>query len=171
MTLKKGILAGCGCAALLAALGALAVVLWVAHVSRDPEGVRVAADGPIDVLQGEEFTLTVRIVNERADKPFKLGDIDVGTDYLDRFVLLGVEPEPRSTMDNRPYDDSRSFTFDTQVPAGQTAEFRFRLRAEKAGIQRGDIDVCEGPQFLTTFAQTVVRTERDGPVPRTPAAP
>jgi hypothetical protein len=35
--------------------------------------------------------------------------------------------------------------------------FKFRLRPAKPGIFKGDIDVCEGSQFLTTLAQTLVK--------------
>ena len=34
------------------------------------------------------------------------------------------------------------------------------LRAEKVGIYRGDVDVCEGTQFITAMAQTVVKEKQ-----------
>jgi len=56
-----------------------------------------------------------------------------------------------------PIDDSRSFTFDVPVSAGTSRSFIFTLRAEKPGIYRGDVDVCEGTQIITEMAQTVVK--------------
>ena len=55
-----------------------------------------------------------------------------------------------------PIDNKRSYTFDRPVKPGETARFVFKLRPVKAGLSRGDIDVCEGMRFLTTQAQTLV---------------
>ena len=43
------------------------------------------------------------------------------------------------------------------IPAGQTNVFIFKLRAVKAGVFSGDVDVCEGQRFLTDTAQTEVK--------------
>jgi hypothetical protein len=43
-----------------------------------------------------------------------------------------------------------------QVPAGETRVFAWKLRGVESGMFRGDVDVCEGMQFLTSMAQTRV---------------
>lgn len=159
MTGKKAVLIGCGSAAGLVLLLVVAFVAWVAHISKDVEGVSVAADVPLDVVVGETFELVVNVRNERERQPLALSDIDIGEEYLVGFAVISTEPTPESSM-HIPLDNSRSFTFGVSIPAGEAKAFTFKLRAEKAGIYRGDVDICEGSRFITTMAQTVVKDKQ-----------
>jgi hypothetical protein len=156
MDWKKGLALGCGGCLLLCLVVAGAVVAFMFYVAEDPKGVDVVATTPVDVTVGEPFELEVRITNLRQGKPFGLTDIDLDEGYLSAFTVLSTTPNYVSTM-HVPLDNTRSFTFDRPVAAGETAVFSFELRAEQVGSFRGDVDVCEGSRFLTKMVQTSVR--------------
>lgn len=136
----------------------LVVILIVGfiHVVQDVQGVAVSANSPLDVAVGETFDLTVEVKNERKTKVLELSDVDINEEYLAGFSVISIDPEFKSTMHN-PIDNSLSYTFGVTIPAGETRTFTFTLRAEKAGIYRGDVDVCEGTRLITAVAQTVVK--------------
>lgn len=159
MSGKKAVLIGCGSAAGIVLLLLLAFVAWVAYISKDVEGVLVGADVPVDVVVGETFELVVNVRNERDRQPLALSDIDIGEDYLAGLVVISIEPTPQSST-HVPLDNSRSFTFGVSIPAGEAKAFTFKLRAEKPGVYRGDVDICEGSRFITTMAQTVVKDKQ-----------
>jgi hypothetical protein len=153
----QAVLLGCGGALLLMALVTGLLVAGLVHISTEPKDVDIHIDGPTDVLAGESFTLSVTITNERKRKAFALTDLDLGTDYLDHFVVVGTDPEPLSTRDNAPFDASRSFTHNLRIPPGESRRFDFVLRADHEGLYRGDLDVCEGMRFITRMLQTSVK--------------
>jgi len=156
MTGKKVFFIGCGALSLVAFVGVLCVVWFVIHVSKGVEGVVVTVNGPPDVVVGQTFDLEVVVKNERPSKALDLTDVDLAEAYLEGFTVASVKPTPKSNM-HVPIDDSRSFTFNLPVAAHTTKSFIFTLRAEKAGMYRGDVDVCEGVQVITSMAQTVVK--------------
>ena len=153
----KGILLGCGVALLLGLLllGALCASC-VYHFMQVPEGIGVVIEVPLDVQVGETFALTVSVTNERAKKDAVISDVDIGTAYLEHFVVVGMQPEPKSTIDNAPCVASRSFSHDVRFSPGETWTFRMELRAEHAGLFQGDLDVYEGLRCLTQLVQTSV---------------
>ncbi len=158
MTGKKACLLGCA-AALLVVIGVVAVIIGLlVYVSQDVEGVAVSVQAPLDVRVGETFDLAVQVTNQRSGKVLKLSDIDVADEYLAGFTVLATEPAYKSSM-HVPIDNSQRFTFATPISAGETQVFVFSLRAEKSGIFRGDIDICEGARFISTMAQTRVTAE------------
>lgn len=153
---KKTIAWGCGITAFVCLAGIAAVVLFFVYASQDVKGVGVSVDGPTDVTVGETFALTVTVTNERPRKVMALSDIDIAEDYLAGFTVSSIEPKPKSSM-HVPIDNSRSFTFGVRIPPRESRDFTFTLRAEKPGIYRGDVDVCEGTRFITGMAQTSVK--------------
>lgn len=156
MSTKKAIALGCGAAALVAVIVVGIIIGWFIYVTQDVKGVSVSIDSPLDVKVGEPFDLTVHVENVRDKRVLTVSDIDISDDYLEGFVVISTEPVSRSSM-HVPIDNSMSYTFDSSVPAGATRSFVFTLRAEQAGIFRGDVDVCEGQRFITVTAQTVVK--------------
>jgi hypothetical protein len=156
MISKKAIGWGCGIVALVCVVGVAAVVLGFAYVVQDVKGVGVSVNGPTDVVVGQTFELTVTVTNERPRKVLALSDVDIAEGYLAGFTVSTIEPRPKSNM-HVPVDNSRSFTFGVQIPPGESRTFSFTLRAEKAGLYRGDVDVCEGARFITGMAQTSVK--------------
>jgi hypothetical protein len=156
MSSKKILAWGCGISALLGLAGVAAVVLFIAYVSQGVQGVAVSVDGPMDVVVGQTFELEVTVTNERPGQVLALSDIDIAEDYLAGFTIGTIDPKPKSAM-HVPLDNSRSFTFGVDIPAGASRSFTFQLQAEKAGLYRGDVDVCEGFRFITEMAQTSVK--------------
>jgi hypothetical protein len=149
------LLFGCGGVALAFVAVVVSLVGWLWYLGQDPKGVAISVEGPQTVAVGEEFDLTVVVRNWRVGDSFELSDIDVAEEYLEGFLILGTEPEAKSSM-HVPIDNTRSYSFDTPIPPGQTKRYRFRLRAAAQGLFRGDVDVCEGSRFLSTPTQTMV---------------
>jgi len=156
MSTTKIIALGCGIAALVGVLAVAAVVLFFVHVSKDVEGIAVAVNGPADVAVGQTFELEVTVTNERPRRVLMVSDVDIAEDYLAGFTVSSVSPTPKSNK-HVPIDNSRSFTFGVQIPPRTAKSFKFKLRAEKPGLFRGDVDICEGARFTTEMAQTVVK--------------
>jgi hypothetical protein len=156
MPSKKAIAWGCGIVALVCLAGVAVVVLCFAYVAQDVKGVGVAVNGPTDVVVGQSFELSVTVTNERPRKVLALSDIDIAEGYLAGFTVSTIEPRPKSNK-HVPIDNSRSFTFGVQIPHGAAKTFTFMLRAEKPGLYRGDVDVCEGARYITGMAQTSVK--------------
>jgi hypothetical protein len=147
---------GCSIAVAVCFGGIAAVVLFFVYASQDVKGVGVSVEGVTDVVVGETFELSVIVTNERPREVLALSDIDISEKYLTGFTITTIEPKPKSSM-HVPIDDSRSFRFGVRIPPSASKTFTFTLRAEKAGLYRGDVDVCEGVRFITGMAQTSVK--------------
>jgi hypothetical protein len=156
---KKVIAWGCGITALALVAGIAAVVLFFVYASQDPADVHVSVNGPTDVEVGQTFELTVVVTNDRPAEVLSLSDIDIAEDYLAGFTVSAIEPRPKSNM-HVPLADNRSFTFGVEIAPGASRTFKFKLRAEKPGLYRGDVDVCEGVRFITDMAQTFVKEKK-----------
>jgi hypothetical protein len=156
MVPKKVIVLGCGVAALACLAGVAAIVLFFVYMLQDVESVSVSVNGPTDVVVGQTFELNVTVINERPRDVLAVSDIDIAEDYLAGFTVLAVKPKPKSRK-HVPVDNSRSFTFRAQIPPETSETFVFTLRAERPGLYRGDVDVCEGMRFITDMAETLVK--------------
>lgn len=156
MASKKALAWGCGITGGAAVLVIAAVILFFAYASQDVKGVGVSVEGPTDAIVGQTFELNVVVTNERPRAALGLTDVDIAERYLAGFTVARIDPKPKSSM-HVPLDNSRSFTFDVRVPPHDSRTFKFTLRAEKPGIYRGDVDVCEGVRFITGMAQTAVK--------------
>ncbi len=165
MTWKKAFAFGCGGCLLLCVVAVGAAVTWMAWVGKDPQGVDVVARTPTDVAVGEPFTLEISITNLRQGASFELTDIDIDEGYLNAFIVLSTTPNYASTM-HVPLIETRSFTFNRPVAPGETAVFTFKLRPERAGSHRGDVDICEGSRSLTRMVQTSVHEASFGRGPK-----
>ena len=152
----KSVLIGCGAVLAIFLLLAVAVGAWFWHVSQDPVGITMSIDSPDEVKRDQVFDLKIEVVNNRAKKSMTVTSIDIHDEYLQGFVVISQTP-PSKKSQHVPVDDSRSFDFNVTIPAGQTNVFIFKLRAVKAGVFSGDVDVCEGQRFLTDTAQTEVK--------------
>jgi hypothetical protein len=154
---KKGILIGCGVLVLLAGLAAVigGGIYFFAHLSEDVEGMYIEVKAPAEVVVGEGFDLEVIVKNDRPDKKLMVSDVDLADEYLAGFTVSSVTPKVKSSM-HVPIDNSRSYTFDVTIPPGGSHTFVFKMLARKAGHFSGEIDVCEGMQFVTYVAETTV---------------
>jgi hypothetical protein len=153
---KKIIIWGCGSALVLMLLIGGVVVMFLKHLMTDTQGAVVHVVVPSEVTVDETFDLEVHVKNDRAKDSLKIDDIDIHDEYLEGFMVVSTEPKHKSTT-HVPIDNSQSFTFDQALKPGQTNRFVFSLKAVKAGIFRGDVDVTEGVQFVSEMAQTVVK--------------
>ena len=154
MSTKKILLCGCGAISFIALVIAGLFVGFLFHIAQDVEGVTVSIDAPLDVKIGETFNMTVNVTNERDKKDLALSDIDISDDYMAGFIVASTEPTSKS---NEHISDSLSYTFDTEIPAGESVSFVFVLRAEQEGVFRGDVSVYEGIRFISATAQSVVK--------------
>ncbi len=159
--MSKKWLLGCGIAAAVGIAVIAVVVIAIAYLAQDAKGVGVSVDSPADVLVGQTFDLSVTVTNERPRKKLALSDIDLAEGYLAGFTITGTQPAAK-TSQHVPVADTRSFTFGVNLAPKAVRTFTFTLRAEKAGIFRGDVDVWEGAHFVTSMAQTVVKERSEG---------
>ena len=157
MSAAKVFLIGCGGLLLAVVLAAALMFSWLVNMAQDPEGVRISTTSPLDVTVGETFELVVHVSNERTNKALTVSSIDISNQYLEGFIILSVVPEVKSSM-HLSIDNSLSHSFDVTIAAGATETFTFTLRAEDAGIFRGNVDVCEGARFVSTTIQTAVKS-------------
>lgn len=155
LTAGKAVLIGCGALLLLAFLGGAVLIALVVYVVQGVPGATVTVEAPLDVTVGETFELVVRVGNDRSRKTLTVTDIDIAQSYLSGFVIVSVDPLPKSSS-TIPFDDGLSHSFHARIPPKNRQDFTFTLRALRAGVYTGDVDVCEGTRFLTTLAQTVV---------------
>jgi len=155
MPAKKIIALGCGTCLLLFLAAVAVVVLFVFHVAQDPTGMQIAIEAPATVARGQEFQLAVMVINDRTDETLEVGSIDIADEYLAGFTVVSTEPS-FTTSTQVPVDESRSYEFKQRIPPGATNQFMFKLRARKAGVFSGEVDVCEGMRFMTMVVETVV---------------
>jgi len=155
VTTKKALLLGCGGVAFLGLVSASAIGFFLYHVSQDVEGLGIAVKQPDEVTIGQSFDLEIVVRNDRSKKPLQMTDIDLAEEYLEGFMVSSVVPAYKSSA-HVPLDNKRSYTFNLSIPAGESRTFVFKMRARKAGLFRGDADVCEGLQFRTDVLQTEV---------------
>lgn len=155
MNAGKAIALGCVIVAVIGFLGTAALVGFLYHISQDPEGVAVAVDAPLEVSVGDTFDLVVTVTNQRESHTLHMSDIDIADEYLAGFVVVSVDPVEKSNM-HVPLDNSMSYSFDEEIPPGESKSFTFHLRAQDPGVFRGDVDVTEGMRFTSTVAQTAV---------------
>lgn len=158
MTNKKAILIGCSAAAGVGLVALVAIILFFVYMGKDVEGMDIGITSPPEVAVGNTFDLQVSVTNSRSRKPLKVSDVDIAEEYLAAFILTSTTPGHKSSM-HVPVDNSRSFTFDVSLPARGSTNFIFHLRAQKPGIHRGDVDVCEGARFTTKQAETAVKAK------------
>lgn len=155
MTTKKIIAVGCGAVLLLGLLVVGAVVLFVAHVAKDPEGMSLRVDMPPTVKRGDTVNLVVTVINERKGSPLVIESIDIGDEFLKGFTVLSCEPSFSSST-KVPIDESHSYVFKQEIAVGATNTFAFKLQARRTGQFSDELDVCEGMRFLTMIVETQV---------------
>ncbi|MBK1792255.1 hypothetical protein [Persicirhabdus sediminis] len=155
MSSLKPILWGFGIFFAICLLAIVSIGLLLNHSMQDVEGVDVTLTNKTNVQVGETFDLVITVTNERPEETLDLSDIDIYHDYLDGFTVADIQPKPKSTMGD-PFGEFRTFTFASKIPPGASKDFTFTLQAQQAGIFRGDVDICEDLQFVTSMAQTVV---------------
>lgn len=155
MSTKKILLIGCAGVAAIGLLLFVAFILFVAHVAKDPEGMKISVNAPATVARGKEFELVVSVVNERKDKPLKVESIDIGEEYIKGFSIVSSEPQFVSSTKSGLLDN-RTFVFNQSVAPGSTNTFAFKLLGRKVGKYSAELQVSEGMRMLTMVVETQV---------------
>jgi hypothetical protein len=117
------------------------------------QGILIWVETPRVQMVGDTFVVSIRLENWTAD-PFKVEDIDFGAQYIGGFQLVDALPRP-SELDWSGGD--LSMTYDRIVEPSKSFEMKLHLRAKRAGIYLGDVDVWFGlAQSYSRIAQTRV---------------
>ncbi len=146
---------GIGCVAMVIAL--IAGLFCLGHLAREPGDVEVAIEAPLEVSQGERFTIVVRVRNG-AGKKRTLVDLDVADEYLSGIVIENSQPPFKDAM-HVPIDNTLSYSFDIPIAAGGETVVEFAAYAAHRGDFQGDIDFCidSGVSCLSYPVRTLVR--------------
>jgi len=129
---------------------------WFVHVAKDPEGLWITTEVEDSVRLGDQFDLIVKATNRLPDRDIALGDLDIPDTYLKGFSIVSVSPDPKSSAIDT-CNECRTTRFGVSLRPGATAEFRFTLRAHRAGRHRGEITQYVGMQFISGVVETEVR--------------
>ncbi|NIR42737.1 MAG: hypothetical protein GWN99_02580 [Gemmatimonadetes bacterium] len=135
----------------------IAGLFCIGYMVREPGDVEVAIEAPLEVSQGERFTIVVRVWNG-AGKRRTLVDLDIADEYLNGIVIESSEPPFKDAM-HVPIDNTLSYSFDIPIAAGEEAVVEFAAFAAHSGDFQGDIDFCidSSVSCLSYPVRTLVR--------------
>lgn len=139
----------CACGLVLASL--------VACLPSTPQNVEVSVEAPVEVRQGERFTIRARIRNT-APELQELVDLDIADAYLKGIVIERTEPPFKEAM-HVPIDDTMSYKLELPVPSGEERVVVLHAYAAHPGDYAGEFDFCVNTiyDFVSYPARTVVR--------------
>lgn len=120
----------------------------------EPKDILVWIEAPRVVKPGERATLKVSIENWRAKDALRLSSVDIADGFLKGFEIESITPEPRNKEHSL---GTLSLEFPQDVKPNESLDIAIALRAKKAGVYVGDVDVAEGSKFLTRAAQVRVK--------------
>jgi len=106
----------------------------------EPENISIDTNFPIQARQGEELVLEVQIENS-ADQVQQLYSIDIDSSYLFGIAITEASP-PYYESYTIPVVDMETYTFEHDIPAGETLVVQFSGLALKGGDFSGAMDVC-----------------------------
>ena len=146
---------GIGCIVVVAAI--VLGLMCLGRAAKAPTQVDVSVEAPLDVQQGERFTIVARVTN-LSDKTRKLVDLDVADAYLAGIVIKSAKP-PFSDAQHIPVDNSWSYSFDIPIAPHGEVVVSFDAYAAHAGDHQGDIDFCidNAISFVSYPIRTIVR--------------
>jgi hypothetical protein len=127
---------GCGAVVLVGVLALIALAIWM----KEPTGVEVSVDAPIQVTVGERFTIAALVENV-SDEPQTLVDLDIAGSYLEGVAVERTDPAFSDAM-HLPLDNSVSYSFDIAIPTGGELAVTLHVYAAHTGDYSGDIDFC-----------------------------
>lgn len=127
-----------------AAVGGLAIATTLAcgGMFSDPEDFTATVDAPPLVQKGEPFTVSITVHNT-ADQPQVLHSLDISDDWLAGVTLTGSEPPYTGAM-HVPIDDTWSYEYMTEIPAGGSTVVTLHGTGTQVGPWLGSVDVCVG---------------------------
>jgi hypothetical protein len=136
--------------------------LYVSQYLWGPEDVFVCVETPAEILEGKVFTLNISVENRRTDQVFEIEDLILEHSYMTGFEFIRVRPVPEEIEDP---EEEPSLRYDMVLPACARQEFNIRLRAKKAGVYLGEVDLHEvDGEYATRTLQTEVIAKDRGPL-------
>jgi hypothetical protein len=100
--------------------------------------VFIWVDVPPEVPDTQMLTTHVFIRNKREAEPYTLEDIDISDRYLEGFEVDTITPQPDS-IDHS--EGTMTLQYGLEIGPQRSAELFIVLRATKAGLFSGDLDV------------------------------
>jgi hypothetical protein len=128
---------GCG---LLVVGGAVVAVLGLSWIVREPTGVEVLVETPLQVALDQRFQM-VTVIKNTGPKSLTVVDVDVANSYLEGVVVQSSQPPFRDAM-HVPIDETISHSFDQTVEPGSELRVTFEMVAVHPGDFAGDVDFC-----------------------------
>ncbi len=146
---------GIGCIVIVAAI--ILGLMCLGSMAKEPTEVDVMVEAPLEVQQGERFTVVAR-VRDLSGERRELVDLDVADSYLAGIVIESSDP-PFSDAMHVPVDNSLSYSFDLGIEGGGEVVVTFYAYAAHAGDHQGDIDFCiDGAISCLSYpVRTIVR--------------
>tara|TARA_R110000744_G_C19304200_1_gene556046 strand:- start:710 stop:1300 length:591 start_codon:yes stop_codon:yes gene_type:complete len=148
----------------IAVLIAFAVAAFIAAgiyaVNNVPEGIVLNWDYPDAVVVGDEFDVTITVINE-LDERRQLGDLSFYSPLLDGASIVSFDPAPAQDQGALPFID-HSVSYNRSIKAEDEFVIVVTMIAEEAGVFSGDVEVTiDGMLSMHTTTQTLVIEESD----------
>jgi hypothetical protein len=151
---------GAGCAVLCLVGGVIFLFAGGAFYSwimEEPENVVIEVKVPATVDLDEKFVIEVQVINT-APESQSLKGIDFELKYLEGILI--TESAPRFTESfELSLVEFMSYSFEENIPSGESVVVRFSALAILKGNFSGDVDVCINDVAICTTnnVRTVVR--------------
>ena len=137
--------------------GVLALGLYVAN--NVPEGITLRFEYPDDVVVGDEFDITITVVNTLNEQR-TLGDLDFYGQILGGVTIKSFDPQPAS--DDGYMFGSRTIVYNRPIPANGELPVVITVIADQPGYFTGDVDVTiDGILSLYSTTQTLSINEAE----------
>lgn len=106
------------------------------------KAVRVQIDAPETVAAGDEFNVLMTLTNIDT-KPYTFYDLEIGDTLLEGLELKGADPL-FVTKNHLPGFGLTYYSYDTEIPAGESFEILLTFEALQAGTYDGALNACVG---------------------------
>ena len=157
---KIGIGVGVGCAVICLVGGIILLAgggAFFSWVMKEPENVVIEVNAPPLVNLDEQFVIEVWVQNT-APESQSLKGVDFESKYLEGILI--TESAPRFTEASEiPLVEFMSYSFEENIPPGETLVVNFVALGILRGSYSGDVDVCINDVAIcsTYNVRTVVR--------------
>ncbi len=132
-------------------------IVWMFSLAREPENIVIRVDAPLEVSNGDQFVVTIRIENT-ADRTQVLHSIDIWDQYLVGIAIVGTEPAYRQSY-HVPIDNTQVFEFYLDMPPRETTTVTLHATAVAPGDFNSffDASINSDMSFLTYPIRTIVK--------------
>ena len=146
----------CGGIAGVLCLSCIGGITWVYSLVKAPENIVIQVDAPLEVSDGDQFVVTIRIENT-ADETQVLHSLDIWDQYLQGIAIRSTEPAYRQAY-HIPIDNTQSFEFYLDILPHETITITLNATAVAPGDFNSFFDACinSDVSYLTYPIRTVV---------------